>query len=144
MRHQLRWGAGAAAISLLVLTACEKPTPSVTLQSGSRSVHDESTAYIRDGKQSRGSGAAKVLKVRAGARVGIDVDSTIADHGWSVHITTPDPDGSGTATVDSPNLTSHHFSFNVGSDTTQVVVSEVGEGATPKGLWFFTLQPSLD
>jgi hypothetical protein len=143
VRHQLRWGAGAAAISLLFLTACQKPTPSVTLQSGSRSVHDEATAYIRDGKQTRGSTAAKVLKVRAGALVGIDVDSTIAEHGWAVHITTPEASGTGTSTVDSPTLKGHHFSFNVGSDTTQVVISEIGEGATPTGLWFFTLQPSL-
>ncbi len=143
VRHQLRWGAGAAALSLLVLSACEQPTPSVTLQSGSRSVHDEATAYVRDGKQVRGSGAAKVLRVRAGAIVGIDVDSSIADHGWAVHITTPDSSGSGTSTVDSPTLKTHHFTFNVGSDTTQVVISEVGDGATPRGLWFFTLQPSL-
>jgi hypothetical protein len=143
VRHQLRWGVGAAALSLLILTSCEQPTPSVTLQSGSRSVHDEATVYIRDGKQTRGSASAKVLKVRAGALVGIDVDSTIADHGWAVHITTPGASGKGTATVDSPTLKGHHFSFNVGSDTTQVVISEVGEGATPMGLWFFTLQPSL-
>jgi hypothetical protein len=128
---------------LLILTGCQQPTPGVTLQSGSRSVHDTATAYLRDGKQARGSSSAKVLRVRPGALVGIDVDSTVADHGWSVHITTPTTSGT-SSTLDTPTLKGqHHFSFNVGNGTTQIVVSENGAGTDPQGLWFFTLQPTL-
>jgi hypothetical protein len=137
-----RPAAGACVVGLLILTGCQQPTPSVTLQSGSRSVHDQATAYVRGGKQVRGSSSAKVLRVRPGALVGIDVDGSIADHGWSVHITTPATSGT-SSTLDSPTLKDQHFSFNVGSTTTQIVISESGAGTTPQGLWFFTLQPSL-
>jgi hypothetical protein len=130
---------------LLILTGCQQPTPSVTVQSGSRSVHDEATAYVRDGKQVRGSTSAKVLRVRPGALVGIDVDSSIADSGWQVHITTQTGTGSTTSTEDSATLKGqHHFSFNVGSSTTQIVISESGTGTNPQGLWLFTLQPTLN
>jgi hypothetical protein len=130
---------------LLIFTACQQPTPLVTIQSGARSVHDEATAYVRNGKEVRGSTSAKVLSVRPGALVGIDVDGKIADHGWSVHITTPGTKTGTTSTVDSSTLAGqHHFSFNVGSGTTQLVISENGTGASPQGLWFFTLQPTLN
>jgi hypothetical protein len=132
-----------SAIGLLILTSCQQPTPNVTIQSGSRSVHDGATAYVRAGKQVRGSDAAKVLRVRPGALVGIDVDGTIADHGWSVHITTPAANGT-SSTLDSATLKGqHHFSFNVGNGNTQIVISEIGTGTDPQGLWFFTLQPTL-
>jgi hypothetical protein len=138
------WLAAPCVASLLILTGCQQPTPSVTVQTGPRSVHDEATAYVRDGKQVRGSSSAKVLKARPGALVGIDVDSTIADHGWSVHITTPGTTANTTATQDSATLSGqHHFSFNVGAVTTQIVISEVGSGSAPQGLWFFTIQPTL-
>ena len=130
---------------LLILTGCQQPTPSVTVQSGSRSVHDEATAYVRDGKQVRSSTSAKVLRVRPGALVGIDVDGGIADSGWQVHITTQTGTGSTTSTQDSATLRDqHHFSFNVGSSITQIVISESGTGTTPQGLWLFTLQPTLN
>jgi hypothetical protein len=137
-----RAAAAASAIGLLSLAGCQQPTPSVTIQSGSRSVHDVATAYLRGGKQVRGSTSAKVLRVRPGALVGIDVDGALADHGWSVHITTLAAKGTSN-TLDSPTLKGqHHFSFNVGNGTTQIVISEDG-AAAPQGLWFFTLQPTL-
>ena len=127
--------------ALLVLAGCQQPTPGVTLQSGSRVVRDDATAYLRDGKEVRGSGAVKVLTVRAGASVGIDVDRSIADRGWSVHITARTSDRS---TLDSPLLKGqHHFTFDVGSTATDVVVSQVGADGSPQGLWAFTIQPTL-
>jgi hypothetical protein len=113
----------------------------VTVQSGSRVVRTEATAYVRDGKEIRGSGAVKVLAVRAGAAVGIDVDRAVASQGWSVHITART---AGSSTLNSPVLRDqHHFSFDVGSATTTVVISEVGSGTSPQGLWLFTLEPTL-
>ncbi len=131
----------AAALSLALLSACQKPTPGVTLQSGSRVVRADATLYVRDGKQTRSSGAVKVLKVRPGALVGIDVDGQLADHGWAVHITPRQTDAT---TLDSANLKGqHHFSFTVGSVATDIVVSEAGSGGSPAGLWAFQLQPTL-
>jgi hypothetical protein len=130
-----------AVSGLLLLAGCQQPTPGVTLQSGSRVVRDDATAYIRGGKEVRGSGAVKVLTTRAGDLVGIDVDRSIADRGWSVHITA---NGANQTTLNSPSLKGlHHFSFNVGSATTDVVVSELAADGSPQGLWAFTIQPTL-
>jgi hypothetical protein len=127
-----------AILSLGALTACEKPTPGVTLQSGDKVVRASATAYVRGGKQLAGSDKVKLLKARPGALVGIDVDGSIARRGWTVHITT------GSTTLNSSTLTNqHHFSFNVGSTTTQIVVSELGAGTSPQGLWVFQVQPTL-
>lgn len=131
----------AVLFAVALLTACQKPTPGVTLQSGSRVVRSSATVYVRDGKQETGSRAVKALAVHPGALVNIDVDRSLADKGWSVHITTGS-DSSGTLN----SAVFHgqqHFSFSVGSATTDVVISEQGTGSTPAGLWAFTLQPTL-
>jgi hypothetical protein len=123
-----------------MVAGCQQPTPGVTIQAGSRVVRDAATLYVRDGKQVRGSGAVKVLTLRPGAQVGIDVDRSIADRGWSVHITSR----ADNTTLNSPILKGqHHFAFNVGSSATDVVISEVGSTDLPTGLWAFALQPTL-
>jgi hypothetical protein len=125
----------------MVLAGCQKPTPGVTLQSGKRVVRADATAYVRDGKQIRSDGAVKVLLAYPGSRVGIDVDGSIAEKNWSVHITSR---GSGATTFDSPNLSgSYHYYFEVGSETTDVVVSQIGADGSPTGLWAFSVQPTL-
>jgi hypothetical protein len=124
-----------------VVAGCQQPTPGVTLQSGSRVVREAATLYVRDGRQVPGSRAVKVLTVRPGAVVGIDVDRSLADKGWAVHISTGT---SNATTLNSPVLKGqHHFSFDVGNSATDVVVSEQGVGGAPGGLWAFTLRPSL-
>jgi hypothetical protein len=140
VRRQRSWGAAALFAGAAVLAGCQQPTPGVTFQSGSRVVRSEATLYVRDGKQITGSRGVKVLAVHPGALVGVDVDRSLATKGWSVHITT----GSASSdTLTSPVLHGQHFSFNVGSVATDVVVSEQGTGTTPSGLWAFTLQPTL-
>jgi hypothetical protein len=124
-----------------VLVGCQKPIPGVTVQSGSRVVRASATLYDRGGKQVSGSRAVKVLAVHPGALVNIDVDRSVASRGWSVHITTGSAAG---GTANSPVLHGQqHFSFNVGSVATDVVVSQQGTGSSPSGLWAFTLQPTL-
>lgn len=130
--------APVAILSLGAVAACEQPTPGVTLQSGDNVVRASATAYVRGGKQLAGSDKVKVLKARPGASVGIDVDGSIARRGWTVHITT------GNTTLNSSVLRNqYHFAFNVGSTSTQVVVSELGAGTSPQGLWVFQVQPTL-
>ncbi len=139
----LRIGLPALATALLVLTACQQPTPGVTIQSGTRVVRDDATVYLRNGHEVRGSGAVKVLTVRPGALVGIDVDGTIADHGWTVHITARTAKASDRTTLDSPLLKGqHHFTFDAGSETTDVVIAEQGGQGQAQGLWAFTLRPT--
>jgi hypothetical protein len=135
-----RFGAVAALLAVGALVGCQPPTPGVTLQSGTRVVRASATVYERGGKQISGTRAVKVLKVHPGALVNIDVDRSLADKGWSFHIT------SGTSssdTVNSPVLHVSHLSFNFGSATSDVVISKQGTGSTPGGLWAFTLQPTL-
>ena len=124
----------------VVLAACEKPTPAVTLQSGTRSVHAEATLYVRDGKQVRSQKTVTVLRTHPGQTVGIDVDRAIADKGWQVHITTG---GNGSSVFNSGVLKVHHYSFEVGAESTDVVISEQGSGGAPTGLWAFSVQPTL-
>jgi hypothetical protein len=129
-----------APLAVVALVACQKPTPGVTLQSGSRAVRASATVYERGGRQITGSHAVKVLKVHPGDHVNVDVDKSLADKGWSVTIT------SGTSkndTVTTPVLHQQNFSFGAGSATSDVVISERGSGTTPSGLWAFTLQPIL-
>ncbi len=135
-----RFGAVTVLVAAGVLAGCQKPTPGVTVQSGSRVVRASAAVYERGGKQITGSRGVKVLKVHPGAVVNIDVDQSIADKGWSVHITTG---ASSSGTVNSPVLHQPHFSFDVGSASSDVVVSQQGSGSTPGGLWAFTLQPTL-
>ena len=133
--------APASVLLAGVLAGCQQPTPAVTLQSGGISVRSTATAYVRNGRQVASTERVTVLRARAGATVGIDVDHGLADKGWSVHIT---PRTTNATTLDSPSLKGqHHFSFQVGSVTTQVVISEVGAGTTPQGLWVFAVSPTL-
>jgi hypothetical protein len=135
------WGVLAPLVAVGVLAACQQPTPGVTLQSGSRVVRSSATLYVRDGKQETGSRSVKALAVHPGALVNIDVDRSLSKKGWSVHITTGSDNSS---TLDSAVFRGQqHFSFSVGSDNTDVVISEQGTGSTPAGLWAFTLQPTL-
>ena len=129
------------SVLVAVLAGCTKPTPGVTLQSGSRSVRAEATAYVRDGHEVRSGGAITVLRTFPGSDVGVDVDRSIADRGWSVHIVTRGTDSS---TFDSANLKgSHHYSFVVGGAPTDVVISQLNADNSPSGLWTFTIAPTL-
>lgn len=140
MRQRQTGSVAAALIVVAVLAGCQKPTPGVSLQSGSRVVRASATVYERGGKQITLSRGVKVLKVHPGDRVNIDVDKSVASKGWSLTVT------SGTSkndTVTTPVLHLQHFSFDAGSAASDVVIAQKGTGSSPSGLWAFTLQPSL-
>lgn len=86
-----------AVVALVALTGCEKPTPTVTLHSGSRTIHDDAFSYCFSGQDpakepgtpgacryDTASRTAKVLQVRPGDEVLVDVDKDLADAGWYV------------------------------------------------------------
>jgi poly(3-hydroxybutyrate) depolymerase len=65
--------AGAVSAGLLVLSACDKPTPVSTITVGRNSVHTEATCY-NDGDAVKTAELAKCLK----ASTSISVDPTTA------------------------------------------------------------------
>jgi hypothetical protein len=75
-----------------LLAACEKPTPVVTVASGTNSRSSGAICWDSDGKAlsqgscDLGSGRGEALEVAPGTQVGIDVTSDIAEHGWFVSV----------------------------------------------------------
>lgn len=83
--------AGAAVLGALALTGCniDKPTPLVTLVSGSTSVHSEAECYKEDGTlaEAKVEGClnetkVKKISVSEGGAFSVGVDQKIADAGW--------------------------------------------------------------
>lgn len=84
---------GAVSAGLLVLSACDKPTPLATVTVGTDSVNTEAACY-NDGsaiKESLLQGclnkkAGKTVKVAMDDKVRFGVDPEIADKGWTLFI----------------------------------------------------------
>jgi hypothetical protein len=85
---------GAVSAGLLVLSACDKPTPLATATVGTGSVSSEAACYERDGKAIATSALAGCVKkpaektVSAGLEdtIRVGVDPEIADHGWVIFV----------------------------------------------------------
>lgn len=84
--------AGAVSAGLLVLSACEKPTPVSTVTVGKDSVNSEAMCY-NDGKALdakslaqciKNVGKAESIKVDPDETVRFGVDPKIADAGWVI------------------------------------------------------------
>lgn len=86
---------GAVSAGLLVLSACDKPTPIATVTVGTDSVHSEAACY-NDGKSVGGESELKVclndttgrksVSVSLDDRMHFGVDPEIADNGWTFYI----------------------------------------------------------
>lgn len=84
---------GAVSAGLLVLSACDKPTPLATVTVGTESVHTEAACY-NDGSPIKESllqdclnkKAEKTVKVANDDKVRFGVDPEIADKGWTLFI----------------------------------------------------------
>jgi hypothetical protein len=92
-RRRVVAAAGAVSAGLLVLTACDKPTPRATVTVGSDSVSTEATCYD-DGKDIGREKATKcaqetpshTIKVPQSETLRIGVDPEVADTGWALWI----------------------------------------------------------
>lgn len=75
---------GAALVA--TLTACDKPTPKVTFQSGSTSTQAQPQTYCFDLAHCRISTSNSVadLKASAGSTILVDVPRNVATNSWSV------------------------------------------------------------
>jgi hypothetical protein len=85
---------GAAAIAT-VLSACDKPTPKVTFQSGSTSTQATAQTYCYDVAHCRisTSNSVAALDAKGGSTVLVDVPRDIASNSWSVTAATLGTDG---------------------------------------------------
>ncbi|MEU2022604.1 DUF2771 domain-containing protein [Streptomyces sp. NPDC016469] len=84
---------GAVSAGLLVLSACDKPTPLATVTVGDDSVSAEAACY-NDGKGLKNSEAEKCLNKKAEKTIEVSttdtvhfgVDPEIADNGWTLFV----------------------------------------------------------
>lgn len=155
-RRRLAVALGTAA-ALVGLTGCQKPTPLVTLYSGSTALHDVALSYCFSGqdpaKQPGATGACrydtpsdrrtKILRVKPGAEVLVDVSKTLADSGWFVALRGANNQVSRLATQQKQHVTSFQPDFSQ-SPTIVVEVHKLvspSDTAATVGLWQFDIVP---
>jgi len=86
--------AGLVSAGLLVLSACDKPTPRVTVTVGSTSVSSEAACYddgndlgkAKATKCALQKGDVKTIKVRQSETLRVGVDPEVGDTGWALWI----------------------------------------------------------
>lgn len=138
--------AGAVSAGLLVLSACDKPTPIATITVGSTSVSSETNCY-NDGdtvstetlKGCLKDPDIKSIKVDPDETVRFGVDPKIADNGWTILL-------NGQPLTDSSTKTyrtipgSVFFNAQYGAQGSSSLVSIKEGDNSVKGLWSFKLK----
>ncbi|MFJ8664356.1 DUF2771 domain-containing protein [Streptomyces sp. NPDC093600] len=139
---------GAVSAGLLVLSACDKPTPLATLTVGTDSVHSEAACY-NDGEaikesqiqQCLNKKAEKTLTVSMDDKIRFGVDPEIAEKGWTIFL-------GGQAAEQEPYKKTYRtipasafFSSQTGEapNETQVTLVET-DGKKLTGIWHFALK----
>ncbi|MEV8020859.1 DUF2771 domain-containing protein [Streptomyces sp. NPDC086554] len=141
---------GAVSAGLLVLSACDKPTPLATVTVGSNSVNTEASCY-NDGeelKQSQLQGClkdkdVKSIKVDPDEKVRFGVDPEIAEKGWTLLMNgQPLTESSDKTYVVIPGSVFFNQQYGGGANATTVSLLEGGKGSGSKatGLWSFKLE----
>lgn len=147
---------GAVSAGLLVLSACDKPTPLATVTVGSESVHSEATCY-NDGKELKPSEVQKCLKntsdiksitVDPDEKVRFGVDPEVADKGWTLLMNgQPLTEASKKTYVVIPGSVFFNQQYGGGGKSTTVSLLEGGKaegGAKATGLWSFKFKKDTD
>lgn len=131
----------ALVVGLLALVGCTRQTPAVTVQSGGTTLRSFAVNYQLDGKTVTSRAGAKVLRVRAGDNVNIDVDRQTAKAGWVVLL--------GGQKI-SPVLSgdTHHFAFlapgfSGGAEAPLAIFQQPPDGGPAAGSWVFTLREDV-
>ncbi|MCX4550121.1 DUF2771 domain-containing protein [Streptomyces sp. NBC_01387] len=146
-----RTAAAVAAVSagLLVLSACDKPTPLATVTVGTKSVNTAAACY-NDGKAldmaaSKSCAEKKkhtpTIKVDPEATVRIGVDPKIADKGWTLLLNGQQLTGVSKKTYTTiPGNVFFNAQYGAKGNTSTVAIAE-GDGTTKVyGLWSFTFK----
>ncbi|MER6122206.1 DUF2771 domain-containing protein [Streptomyces sp. NPDC001795] len=137
---------GAVSAGLLLLSACNKPTPLATITVGTNTVSSQTDCY-NDGKTVSAADLAKCLKskdiksitVDPDATVRFGVDPSIADKGWTILMNgQPLTDSSKKTYRTIPGSVFFNAQYGASGNSTLVSVKE-GEN-TVTGLWTFKLK----
>ncbi|MEI5099298.1 DUF2771 domain-containing protein [Streptomyces sp. PmtG] len=148
---------GAASAGLLVLSACDKPTPLATVTVGSESVHSEAVCY-EDGEELTPSKVQDCLKdksdiksitVDPDEKVRFGVDPEIADgKGWTLLMNgQPLTAASKKTYVVIPGSVFFNEQYGGGASSSTVSLLEGGKSegqAKATGLWSFKLKKDKD
>ncbi|GAA2224746.1 DUF2771 domain-containing protein [Streptomyces nogalater] len=139
--------AGAVSAGLLVLSACDKPTPVATITVGGNSVTSEALCYNDGDKLSadslkdcvKNSDDVKSIEVGQDDTVRIGVDPKIADEGWIMLVNGRPVTDVSTHTY--RTITGNaFFSAQFGTQgATNTLTIQMGEKEN-KGMWSFKLK----
>lgn len=138
--------AGAVSAGLLVLSACEKPTPLATITVGSDSVSSEATCGGR-GEALKVAALTTCLKDKDIKEISVDPDETVrfgvdpnlADKGWTILMNGKPLTDSSTKTYRTiPGSVFFNAQYGAQGNSTLVSIKEGENEAT--GLWSFRLK----
>ncbi|MER6009933.1 DUF2771 domain-containing protein [Streptomyces bluensis] len=136
---------GAVSAGLLVLSACEKPTPLATVTVGTDSVSSETDCY-NEGKSVPTGELEKCLKNKDIKSIKVDPDETvrfgvdpkIADKGWTILMNGQPLTDSSTKTYRTiPGSVFFNAQYGAQGNTTVVSLQQGETNVT--GLWSFKL-----
>jgi hypothetical protein len=140
---------GAVSAGLLVLSACDKPTPLATVTVGTDSVHTEAACY-EDGKALSDAKVAECVEMTAeksidmatGDTLRLGTDPEIADTGWVLYM-------NGAPAISDPFKKTYRsftgidlFASQTGGEAAQSVklsIIEMDQDQKIKGVWNFEI-----
>ena len=137
---------GAVSAGLLLLSACDKPSPLATITVGTNSVSSQTDCY-NDGKEVPSADLAKCLKSKDIKSIKVDPDETvrfgvdpaIADKGWTILLNGQPLTESSTKTYRTiPGSVFFNAQYGASGNSTLVSIKE-GESKVT-GLWSFKLE----
>ena len=139
---------GAVSAGLLVLSACDKPTPLATVTVGDTSVTTEASCYndgdaLKDSqiKTCLNKKAEKSVKVAMDDKVRFGVDPEIADNGWTLFINGQQAEQEPYKKTYRSIPGSAFFSSQTGETTNKTQISIVEtDGKKLTGIWHFELK----
>ncbi|GAA3505699.1 DUF2771 domain-containing protein [Streptomyces prasinosporus] len=146
---------GAVSAGLLVLSACDKPTPMATVTVGSSSVSSEATCG-GEGEDLKAADLNKCLKDKGVEEISVDpegegesvrfgVDPEVADNGWTILMNgrplLTEPVHKTYMTI--PGSVFFNAQYGAQGDSTLVSVKEGGSNEAT-GLWSFRLKKDED
>jgi hypothetical protein len=137
---------GAVSAGLLLLSACNKPTPLATITVGTNSVSSQTDCY-NDGNEVPAAKLAKCLKSKDIKSIKVDTDETvrfgvdpsIADQGWTILLNgQPLTESSKKTYRTIPGSVFFNAQYGASGNSTLVSIKE-GENKV-LGLWTFKLE----